>query len=337
MIVVAEMMWPEGLAVLEGGGAGAEPGAGPGGAAGAGGEAVRYDPDLHRRPGDLAAALAAGARALVVRNRTRVDARLLAAAPALRVVGRLGAGLDNVDVAACRRRGVEVVHAPDANAVSVAEMTLALVLALARRLAPADAHVRGGGWERQAFAGMELDGKTLGILGFGRIGRLVAGRARAFGMRLLTHHPRLSAGDPDLVRLGVELVPLDDLLAGCDVLTVHLPLTPATRNLLDAAALARLRPGAHLVNVGRGGVVDEAALADALEQGRLAGAALDVRASEPPGAGDPVAARLNRLPNVLLTPHVAGLTAEAQRRTCLQVARDVLRVLAGEPPLLPAP
>lgn len=324
MIVVAELMWPEGLAVLA-----------EGGAAGAG--AVRYDPDLHRRPEDLAAALAGGARALVVRNRTRVDAALLKAAPRLRVVGRLGAGLDNVDVAACRRRGVEVVYAPDANAVSVAEMTLALVLALARRLPPADAHVRGGGWDREAFAGVELDGKTLGILGFGRVGRLVAERARAFGMALLTHHPRLAPDHPDLARLGVRLVPLADLLAGCDVLTVHLPLTAATRGLLDAAALARLRPGAFLVDVGRGGVVDEAALAGALEQGRLAGAALDVRAAEPPDPGDPVAARLARLPNVLLTPHVAGLTAEAQRRTCIGVARDVLRVLAGDPPVHPAP
>ncbi len=318
MIVVAELIWPEGLQVL--------------GRAGA----VRYDPELHRRAGELAAALA-GAEALVVRNRTRVTADLLALAPRLRVVGRLGAGLDNVDVAACRRRGVEVVYAPAANAVSVAEMTLALLLALARRLPQADAHVRAGGWDRQAFAGTELAGKVLGILGFGRIGRLVAERARPFGLTLLTAHPRLAPEHPDLARLGVRLVTLDHLLAQSDFLVVLLPLNATTRGFLDARALARLKPGAFLIAVGRGGVVDEAALAAALEEGRLGGAALDVRAAEPPAPGDPVTERLNRLPNVILTPHVAGLTEEAQRRTCAQVAEDVLRVLSGRPPLHPAP
>lgn len=318
MIVVAELIWPEGLQVLARAGA------------------VRYEPELHRRADDLAAALA-GAEALVVRNRTRVTADLLALAPRLRVVGRLGAGLDNVDVAACRRRGVEVVYAPAANVVSVAEMTLALLLALARRLPQADAHVRAGGWDRQAFVGVELAGKALGILGFGRVGRLVAERARPFGMRLLTAHPRLRPDDPDLTRLGVQLLPFDELLAASDLLAVLLPLNQTTCGLLDARALARLRPGSLLVAVGRGGVVDEAALAAALEEGRLGGAALDVRAAEPPAPGDPVAGRLHRLPNVILTPHVAALTAEAQRRTCVQVAEDVGRVLAGQAPLNPAP
>lgn len=316
-IVVAELIWAEGLRILAT--------AGP----------TRYDPDLWRRPDDLAAGLA-GARALVVRNRTRVDAALLDAAPRLRVVGRLGAGLDNIDLAACRARGVGVVHAPGANAVSVAEMTIGLLLALARKIPGADASVRAGGWDREAFSGVELAGKDLGILGFGRIGRLVAERARAFGLRIATSHPRLTPGDPGLQRVGARLVGLEELLGAADALTVHLPLTPQTRGLLGRRELALMKPAAFLVQVGRGGVVDEAALADALEGGRLAGAALDVRESEPPAAGDPVAARLARLWNVILTPHVAGLTTESQRRVCVEVAQDVARVLAGEGPRHPA-
>ncbi len=317
-VVVAELMWEEGLSLLRR--AGVE---------------VVYDPDLFRAPARLARRLG-GAAALIVRNRTRVDAALLDAAPRLRAVGRLGAGLDNLDVAACRRRGIEVVYAPGANAVSVAEMTMALILALARRIPAADRHVRRGGWDREAHAGVELAGRTLGILGFGRIGRLVAARARVFGMQVTVSHPRMQPDDPSLTAAQARLVDLPTLLGTCDVLSLHLPLTPETAGLIGAGELALIKPTAFLVNTGRGGVVDEEALAQALLAGRLAGAALDVCATEPPRRGG-AAGVLARLPNVILTPHVAGLTDAAQRRTCLQVADDVLRVLRGEPPREPAP
>lgn len=312
-ITITETMWEPGLALLRT--------AGP----------TLYDPDLHRNPGRLVADLA-DARALVVRNSTRVTAELLAAAPVLQVVGRLGAGLDNVDLQACRRRGVAVVYAPGANAVSVAEHTLALILALARRLCPAHAAAREGRWEREALAGTELAGKTLGILGFGSIGRLVAERARALGMAIAVHHPRLSPADPDLTRLEARLVSLADLLRQADYLTLHLPLADGTRGILGEAELQSMKPGACLINTARGGLVDEDALARALQHGPLTGAALDVRSQEPPAPNDPLAP----LPQVLLTPHVAGLTKEAQARTCLMVAEDVLRVLREAPPLHPA-
>lgn len=293
---------------------------------------VDYRPDLWRDPAALARA-AAGADALVVRNETRVDGRLLAAAPRLRVVGRLGSGLDNVDVEAARRRGVTVVYAPEAHADSVAEHALALLLALARRIPAADRHVRAGGWDRVAYQGTELRGKTLAVLGFGRVGRRVAVLARGLGMRVLAHHPRKPPDHPDWAAAGAEPVGLRELFAAADALSIHLPLTPATRRFVDARRLAWLRPGALLVNTGRGEVLDERALLVALRSGRLGGAALDVRRREPPPRPDPLA----RLPNVILTPHVAGLTQEAQRRVACQVAADVLRVLRGEPPQWPVP
>lgn len=317
-IVVAELMWLEGLDILRECGE------------------VMYDPDLWQFPGDLAARLAC-ADALVVRNRTRVTGNLLDRAPALRGVGRLGAGLDNIDLAACRSRGVEVVYAPGVNAVSVAEMTMGLILALVRRIPAADNTVRRGRWERRLCTGTELMGKSLGIVGFGRIGRLVAARARVFGMEVLVHHPRLSPTDPDLTRMDGRLFGLEELLRAVDFLTLHLPLTTKTRCLIGARELALMKSTACLVNTGRGGVVDETALADALAGGALAGAALDVRDEEPPPTGHPLVERLNRLPNIILTPHVAGLTREAQIRTCTLVAGDVARILAGEPPLRPAP
>lgn len=317
-VVVAELMWQEGLHLLR-----------------QAGLRTCYEPRLFRAPARLRRRLR-GAAALIVRNGTRVDAALLEAAPGLRVVGRLGAGLDNVDVAACRRLGVEVVYAPEANGVAVAEMTMGLMLALARRIPAADRHVRRGGWNRAAHAGIELEGRTLGILGFGRVGRLVADRARAFGMEIAVAHPRLRPDDPALKAREARLLDLPALLAASDVLSVHLPLTPETAGLIGAAELALMKPTAFLVNTGRGGVVDEEALAAALSAGRLGGAALDVRAAEPPGRRG-AAGILARLPNVILTPHVAGLTHEAQRRTAVTVASDVLRVLRGEPPRYPAP
>jgi D-3-phosphoglycerate dehydrogenase len=262
--------------------------------------------------------------ALVVRSQVQADAALLRAGTGLRVVGRAGVGLDNIDVAVARELGVSVVNAPDGNTIAAAEHTLALLLATARRIPAADASVRAGEWARSRFQGFELRGRTLGIVGLGRIGRAVAERAGAFGMRLLGSDPNVS---PDaLGRLPVALVDLDVLLAEADVITIHVPLAAETRHLLNAAAIARLKPGAVVLNVARGGVVDEAALAAALRDGRVAAAAVDVFEQEPP-AGSP----LLDAPNVVLTPHIAASTTEAQVAVGVEVARRILEVLDAVP------
>lgn len=264
--------------------------------------------------------LVAGARALVIRNRTRVDEGLLAAAPRLEVIGRAGVGLDNVDLPAADARGVVVVAPLGANAESVAEHVLALALALARRLTEHDAAVRAGRWERTA--GRELAGGTWGLLGAGATGRATARLAAALGMAVLGYDPYLP---PAIARsAGIELVPLEALLGGADVLSVHLPATAETRHLLDAGALSRLRPGCLLINVGRGEVIDEAALARALRDGRVGGAGLDVRAQEPPAPGP-----LDDAPHVIATPHVAGITRESQLRITSILAADIAAVLDG--------
>ncbi|HEY8395085.1 MAG TPA: hydroxyacid dehydrogenase [Thermaerobacter sp.] len=292
---------------------------------------VLYAPDLARDPARLRRQLAR-ADALIVRNQIRVDGDLLRHGPRLRVIGRLGTGLDNIDREAVAGRGITVVYAPGANARAVAEFVLGQMLALARRLVPAARLGASGQWARQALMGTELSGAEVGILGLGRIGRELVPLLRPLVASISTFHPRRGPADPEWSRLGVRWRPLDDLLASADYLVVLLPLRPDTRHLLDAGRLARLKPGARLVVTGRGGVVDEAALARLLEAGRLAGAALDVRALEPPGPRDP----LRDLPGVLLTPHIAGLTAQAQDRVAIMVAADVLRVLAGQPALHPA-
>ncbi|MGE5590159.1 MAG: hydroxyacid dehydrogenase [Bacillota bacterium] len=289
---------------------------------------VEYDPSLARDAPRLADRLA-GARALVVRNQTRVTESLLAGAPRLEVVGRLGTGLDNIDVEACARHGVRVVYAPGASASAVAEMTLALALALAKGLPVAVRLGRTGTWSRSAYHGWELEGKTWGILGLGAVGMQVAHRASALGMRVIAHHPRRGRDDRTWRQCGAEPTSRQEVLEQADVLSLHLPLTNETRLSVGAAELALMKPTAVLINTARGGILDEAALADALDAGRLAGAALDVRQEEPPPPGD----RLQSLENVILTPHLAGLTDEAQRRVCLGVAGDVLRVLAGETPV----
>jgi phosphoglycerate dehydrogenase-like enzyme len=268
-------------------------------------------------------------RALVVRNATRVDAGALERLPALSVVGRAGAGLDNIDVASAAAAGVAVTYAPAENTEATAEHTLALALALAHRIPELDADIRRGGWNRRL--GTELTGETWGVLGMGRIGRRVAALARGIGMRVLGHDPAL--GDEDLASAGAEPRTLTGLVEEARVVSLHVPLLPETHGLVDAGLLARMRGDALLVNTARGELVDEAALLAALEAGRPAGAALDVRAPEPPGAGDPLAA----LPQVVLTPHVAGLSQEAQRRVTDVVARDMAAVLRGQDPVYPAP
>jgi D-3-phosphoglycerate dehydrogenase/(S)-sulfolactate dehydrogenase len=282
---------------------------------------LRREPDAWRDGARLRAALA-GAAAVVVRNRTPVDRGLLEACPELRIVARVGVGLDNIDVDAADHLGV-VVSAPlGANAVSVAEHALGLALALARRVVPLDHDCRAGGWSRTP--GRELSGRTWGLLGAGATGRACARLARGLGMTVIAHDPHLSPAHPELAELGIRLVGLEEVAGGSDVLSCHLPSTEATRGLIGAALLARMRPDALLISVGRGDVVDEEALADALEGGRLGGAGLDVRAAEPPSPG-----RLERLDSVVLTPHVAGITAESQRRILEVLAGDIRAVCGG--------
>lgn len=285
--------------------------------------AVLYDPGLVDRPSELLAAVAE-ARALVVRNRTQVRGALLAAAGRLEVVGRLGVGLDNIDVEECRRRGIAVHPATGANDVAVAEWVMGAALVLVRGAFGASAEVASGGWPRTRLMGGELMGRTLGLVGFGATAREVAARARAFGMGLAAHDPHLAEGDP--AWSGVVRLSLPDLLAVADVVSLHVPLTAETRGMIGAAALAAMRPGAILINAARGGVVDEPALAAALRAGALGGAALDVFAEEPVTAA--AGALFAGIPNLILTPHIAGVTVESNVRVSAMVAGRVARHLA---------
>jgi len=262
--------------------------------------------------------------ALIVRSQVQVDGAAIAAAARLKVVGRAGVGVDNIELGAATAAGIAVVNAPTANTIAAAEHTLALILALARHVAAADASVRRAEWRRADFMGAEIMGRTLGIVGLGRVGLAVADRARAFEMTLLGSDPLVSA-DAAAAR-GVRLVELDELLPAADVVTLHLPLAAATRGLFDAERLARMKPGALLVNVARGGIIDEAALAKALASGRLGGAAIDVFEHEPVRDSPLLSA-----PNTVLTPHLGASTAEAQAKASLEVVEGVLDVLAGRP------
>src|SRR5215218_9421561 len=259
--------------------------------------------------------------ALVVRSSTQATADLLRAGKKLKVVGRAGIGVDNVDVAAATELGILVVNAPTANLTSATEHTFALLLSLARRIPLADASTKAGGWDRK-ITGVELQGKTLGVVGFGRIGQKVADRARGFEMQIAAYDPFLDAAAAR--KMEVELLPLDELLARADVVTLHTPFTPETRNLINRERLARMKPGALLVNCARGGIVDEEALLEALESGHLGGAALDVFAEEPP-----TDLRLVQHPKVVATPHLGAQTREAQERISTETAEMLLDALAG--------
>ncbi|WP_281301369.1 MULTISPECIES: hydroxyacid dehydrogenase [unclassified Iodidimonas] len=289
---------------------------------------VLYDPDLVNEPAALLAALA-DARALIIRNKTQVRGDLLKAAPHLRVIGRLGVGLDNIDLDACAARGIKVCPARGANDLSVAEYVLNASMNLLRDVWSGRDRMLAGHWPRLEMMGAELSGRMMGLVGFGSIAREVARRARIMGMRLAIYDPYLDAGDPALAADldGVARMALADLLAEADVLSLHVPLTEETRHLIDAPALARMQPGAILINAARGGVVDEMALADALRAGRLAGAALDVFETEPMTAES--GAHLRDVPNLLLTPHIAGITGEANLRVSLMTAQSVAAVLAS--------
>lgn len=306
-VLVTEGIWPEGMEELESF------------------ATVEYDPELGK---DREALLqkVRSADALIIRNQTQVDAALLEAGSSLKAVGRLGVGLDNVDLAAARERNVPVVYARNANAVSVAEYVMAAVLHVSRDLAGANADVKAGGWNRKGFGGVEVYGKTLGLVGVGEISHRVARRAISFGMRVLGHDPFVAPYDYPLVETGVEPTNLDDLLAGSDFVSPHVPLNEGTRNLFSREAFEKMKPTAWLINTSRGGVVDEAELARALDEGSPGGAVLDVLVEEPPRPDNPLLAR----ENVILTPHVAGLTEEAQARTSTLVAREIVKVLRGE-------
>ena len=265
--------------------------------------------------------------ALVVRSQTRVDAELLSAAsPRLSVVGVASVGIDRIDVEAATRAGVMVVNAPTGNTIAAAEHTMALMLALLRHVPTADASVRAGEWERSRYTGRELRGKTLGLVGLGKIGKAVARRAAGFEMRVITSDPYLT--EDQAAEFGAKLVGLAELLHRSDVISVHTPLTAQTRGMLGRAQLEATKPGAFVLNVARGGLVDEAALADALTSGHLAGAAVDVYSTEPITAENP----LRAAPNLVLTPHLGASTAEAQDRVALEMAEQVLMALAGVTP-----
>ncbi|MBI5714347.1 MAG: hydroxyacid dehydrogenase [Chloroflexi bacterium] len=262
-------------------------------------------------------------QALVVRSRTKVNSKVIAAGTNLKVIGRAGVGVDNIDVAAAVAGGVTVVNSPLAASVSVAEHTFALMLSLARLVAAADSSMKQNKWEKSAFMGVELNGKTLGLIGIGRIGAETAKRGAAFGMKVIAYDPYLK---PDQIQgRGADAASLDDVLAKSDYVSMHLPLTAETKGMLDAAQFAKMKKGARLICAARGGVIDEDALRSALDAGTLSGAALDVFAAEPP-LTDSIATH----PKVIATPHIGAQTHEAQSRAGLMIAEEVLAALQGK-------
>lgn len=288
---------------------------------------VHYDRTLAQRPTELER-LAADCDALVVRNRTQVRGSLLDSCRRLRVVGRLGVGVDNIDLEGCRARGIQVLPATGANNVAVAEYVVTTILLLLRGAYTASAQVLAGTWPREHFMGREIQGRTLGLVGFGAIARATAKRAQALGMRVVAYDPYVAADDPGWRALARRQPALGALLEESDAVSLHVPLTAETHHLINAARLAQLKPDAVLINAARGGIVNEVALADSLQQGRLGGAALDVFETEPL----PASSHLVGVPNLILTPHVAGVTIEANARVSRLTADNVRRALADLQP-----
>ena len=272
---------------------------------------------------ELLAALGAGVDAVLIRSATKMDAEAIAAAKGLKVIARAGVGLDNVDIPAATAAGVMVVNAPTSNIVSAAELAISLLLASARFISPAHAALKAGKWARSKYTGAELFEKTLGVVGFGRIGQLVAHRMQAFGMNIIAYDPYLQPAKA--AQLGVELVELDELLKRSDFITIHLPKTKETANLIGVEALKKVKKEVRIINAARGGVLDEAALYDAITEGRVAGAGLDVYVTEP-CTDSP----LFQLDQVVATPHLGASTDEAQERAGIAVAVSVRKALAGE-------
>lgn len=283
--------------------------------------------EVDDRPGlsaeDLLTAIP-GCHALIVRGRTRVTREVLTAGTSLKVVGRAGVGVDNIDLTAASSQGVKVVNSPIATTNAVAEHTLALILAMLRQIPRADNLLKSGQWAKKDLMGAELSGKTLGLLGLGRIGSSVGQLAAAFGMRVIAHDPPLPS--EEIQARGAQPVTLDELYAQSDVISIHSPLTPETRNMVNGEALSRMKRGVYLVCAARGGIIDETALLARLESGQVAGAALDVFATEPPGLTALVAH-----PRVIATPHVAAQTAEAQERAAIDIATEIIAALKDEP------
>jgi D-3-phosphoglycerate dehydrogenase len=277
---------------------------------------IAVEKRLKLSPTELTEALQ-GCTGLVVRSETKVTSELLESAPNLRVIGRAGVGVDNIDVGAATMRGVVVMNAPDGNTITTAEHTIALLVSLARQIPQANSSLKAGKWERKKFIGVELQGKTLGIIGLGRIGRVVAGRARALGMTIVAYDPFIA---PDQAHdLEIELAPLEEVYMRADFLTVHTPLTSETRGLIDREVLSKMKHGARIINCARGGLVDESALYEAIKSGAIAGAAIDVFSQEPPPADHP----LLSLEEVIVTPHLGASTTEAQEGVAFTVAEQM--------------
>ncbi|MGI8965185.1 MAG: hydroxyacid dehydrogenase [Limisphaerales bacterium] len=288
---------------------------------------IVHEGNLWKNAAKLKAALTE-ARTLLIRNQTQLTADVLAAAPKLIAIGRLGVGLDNIDVEAATKQNVVVVAPLNANAASVAELTLGLILALARKIPFSDRLTKSGEWDRKKCVGMELDKKTIAICGFGRVGRLVAARARAFGLRIIVFDPFIKADSSRLGEVGATLATkLEEALSAADFVTVHAPFTPETRHLFGSKIFSEMKLGAFFLNLSRGGLVDEKALLNALQTGHLGGAALDVREVEPPKRKS----AFEEMENVILTPHIGAFTHEAQTRTFEAVCEDIDRLLRGEP------
>ena len=289
-------------------------------------EEAGFHAEMHlKQSREQLSVLARQADGWIIRSGTTIDAELIEAAPKLKVIGRAGVGVDNIDLAAATRRGIMVINAPDGNTISTAEHSVAMLMALARRIPQANASLRGGKWDRKTFKGFELYEKTLGVVGVGKIGQAVARRMQGFGMKVLGFDPVLSSETAE--RLGINLVTLDEVFEKADFITVHTPLNAATRGLLCRETLALCKRGVGIINCARGGIVDEMALMEALDSGQVGGAALDVYSEEPPPKA---LAELLAHPNVVATPHIAASTAEAQVKVARQVTEQVVHALRGE-------
>lgn len=284
---------------------------------------VEVDVKLGLKPEELKAIIG-DYSALAVRSETKVTADILAAADKLQIIGRAGVGVDNIDVNAATQKGVVVVNSPDGNTLAAAELTVGLILALARKISQGDASLRAGKWERKKFVGTELYGKTIGVIGLGRIGYSVAQRLKGFEVELITYNPFCT--EEATRHMGVEPVSLDDLIRRSDFITIHTPLSNETRGMIGAAQFAQMKDGVRIINVARGGIVDEQALADAVQSGKVGGFAFDVFSKEPPEPDNP----LLNLPNSVITPHLGASTEEAQIKVAVDVCQQIADVLQGQ-------
>ncbi len=285
---------------------------------------VEVDVKLGLRPDELKAIIGDYA-ALAVRSETKVTADILSAAERLQIIGRAGVGVDNIDVSAATQKGIVVVNSPEGNTLAAAELAVALLLALARKIPQADASFRAGKWERKKFVGTEIYGKTVGVIGFGKIGRSVAQRMKAFETTVIAYDPFATAESAR--RLGVELVSVEEIYLRSDFITIHVPLNNDTRGMIGAAQLAEMKGGVRIINCARGGIVDESALADAIRNGKVGGAAFDVFSKEPPEPDNPLLA----LPENVVTPHLGASTEEAQVNVAIDISEQIADVLQGKP------